>query len=72
MDDEIDLDLIRWRLDTLRPITRAVFLLKRIDDLDYEEIAWRFGISVEAVERHMSKALGRITWPSWREWGRRR
>ncbi len=56
-DSNIDLDLIRRRLDTLRPITRAVFLLHRIDDLDYAKIAWRFGIGVDAVERHMAKAI---------------
>ena len=67
MDSDDDLDLIRSRLDTLRPVTRAVFLLHRIDGLGYDEIAWRFGIGRTAVERHMAKAIYRIAWPSWRE-----
>lgn len=67
MDSDDDLDLIRSRLDTLRPITRAVFLLHRIDGLGYEKIAWRLGIDRKAVERHMAKAIYRIAWPSWRE-----
>lgn len=51
------LDLIWRRLDTLRTLPRAVFLLHRIDGLDYAGIAWRLGIDVKAVERHMARAI---------------
>jgi len=36
---------------------RTFFLLNRIDDLKYQEIANNFGISVKAVEKQISKAL---------------
>jgi len=36
---------------------RTVFLMNRIDDLTYNEIAHNLGLSVKAVEKRMSKAL---------------
>jgi RNA polymerase sigma-70 factor (family 1) len=36
---------------------RTFFLLNRIDDLKYQEIAKNFGISVKAVEKQISKAM---------------
>lgn len=36
---------------------REVFLMNRIEDMKYREIADRLGISVKAVEKRMSKAL---------------
>lgn len=37
--------------------SREVFLMNRLDDLKYREIAERLSISVKAVEKRMSKAL---------------
>ncbi len=39
---------------------REVFLMNRIDKLKYEEIANRLGLSVKAIEKRMSKAIGII------------
>lgn len=36
---------------------RVVFLMNRIDDLTYKEIADRLGLSVKAVEKRMMQAL---------------
>ncbi|MCM8732414.1 RNA polymerase sigma factor [Hephaestia sp. GCM10023244] len=53
-------DLLR-RLDAavkrLRPRTREVFLLQRVEGLTYAEIAGRTGMSVKAVKKQIAKAL---------------
>ncbi|MFT5184902.1 MAG: RNA polymerase sigma-70 factor (family 1) [Flavobacteriales bacterium] len=36
---------------------REVFLMNRIEDLKYREIAERLGLSIKAIEKRMSKAL---------------
>jgi RNA polymerase sigma-70 factor (ECF subfamily) len=36
---------------------REVFLMNRLEDLTYNEIAARLGLSVKAVEKRMSKVL---------------
>ncbi|WP_164523392.1 sigma factor-like helix-turn-helix DNA-binding protein [Sphingomonas koreensis] len=59
---DIDLDLIRRRFDTLPMATRAVFLLLRLDDLDYGQIAWRLGIGIEEIERYVARAMLVLTW----------
>lgn len=56
---EVDDLLRRYRdaLATLTPHTRRVFLMHRVDELTYREIARTLGISVATVEYHMSRAL---------------
>ena len=41
--------------------TRDVFMLHRFEQMSYPEIARAFGISVSAVEKHIIKALRRLT-----------
>jgi DNA-directed RNA polymerase specialized sigma24 family protein len=55
MTRKIGLDVIRRRLDTLETLPRAVFLLCRIDDLDYGAIAWRLGIGINEFRGHYTK-----------------
>jgi RNA polymerase sigma-70 factor (ECF subfamily) len=44
-------------LATLGEKQRTVFLMSRMEDLTYKEIAERLSISVKAVEKRMSQAL---------------
>ena len=50
------LDRVREGLSRLTPRTREVFLMHRLDELKYREIAERLGISQSAVEKHIAKA----------------
>ena len=43
-------------LAQLTPRTREVFLMHRLDGLEYREIANRLGISQSSVEKHIAKA----------------
>lgn len=47
-------------LGRLRPKTRDIFLMHRIDGLSYEEIAAAMGMSVKGVEKQIAKALRAI------------
>ena len=44
----------------LPPLVRMVFLLHRVDDLPYDEIARRLSIGVAAVESGLADAIYRI------------
>lgn len=44
-------------IDRLPAETRRVFLLSRVEELKYEEIALRLGISVNTVKYHVKQAL---------------
>jgi RNA polymerase sigma-70 factor (ECF subfamily) len=50
------LDRVREGLSRLTPRTREIFLMHRLDDMKYREIAERLGISQSAVEKHIAKA----------------
>jgi RNA polymerase sigma factor (sigma-70 family) len=47
-------------LAELTPRTREVFLLHRVEELRYRDIAERLGITVPTVEYHMARALGHL------------
>jgi RNA polymerase sigma-70 factor (ECF subfamily) len=49
--------LLQLTLSDLDEKNRTVFLMNRIDDLTYNQIAQSLGLSVKAVEKRMSKAL---------------
>jgi RNA polymerase sigma factor (sigma-70 family) len=53
-------DQYRAIVATLPPRTREVFLLHRVEELQYIEIAERLGISVRTVEWHIGQAIFRI------------
>ena len=50
----------RAAVGTLPSVTRAVFLLHRVEELDYPAIAERLSISVGQVEQHVASALAEI------------
>lgn len=52
----VRLERVREGLNRLTPRTREIFLMHRLDDMKYREIAERLGISQSAVEKHIAKA----------------
>ena len=45
-------------IDGLPSPTREVFLLARVEQMSYKDIAAKLGLEPRAVERHLNKALG--------------
>lgn len=60
MTSETEIDRLHRLLNTLSMAPRAVFLLHRIDALDFHQIAWRLGIGLDEVERHLLDAILRL------------
>ncbi|MDT3386668.1 MAG: sigma-70 family RNA polymerase sigma factor [Bacteroidota bacterium] len=50
-------DKYQKALNSLNEKQRTVFLMSRVEELKYKEIAERLGLSVKAVEKRMSAAL---------------
>jgi RNA polymerase sigma factor (sigma-70 family) len=44
-------------LQRLTPRTREIFLLHRLNEMKYREIAALLGVSISAVEKHVAKAV---------------
>jgi RNA polymerase sigma factor (sigma-70 family) len=51
------LDQVRAVLDAVKPRTREVFLMHRLEGYSSAQIAEQFGISVSAVEKHIARAV---------------
>lgn len=51
------LQLLIRAIDELPPRCREVFLLRKVELLEFDEIAARLGISRNMVEKHLRKAL---------------
>lgn len=47
-------------IDTMPPRRREAFLLCRVEELTYAQAARRMGISVHAIEKHMSAAMAQL------------
>ncbi|WP_137870169.1 sigma factor-like helix-turn-helix DNA-binding protein [Sphingopyxis sp. 2PD] len=61
-DENVDPEIsrIEWAIARLPKRTRDVFLMHRFDDLPYDRIAHRLGISERAVEREIARVLRAI------------
>lgn len=55
-----ELDVLYQRINELPPQCREVFLLHKVEQLSYAEIAERLRISPRTVENHIAKALRRL------------
>ncbi len=47
-------------IDTMPPRRREAFLLCRIEELTYAQAARRMGVSVHAIEKHMTAAMAQL------------
>jgi len=60
-EEEMDFEQLKENyskaLEGMKENQRTVFLMSRVEDLKYSEIAEMVGISVKAVEKRMKKAL---------------
>lgn len=63
MSDEVDSELLRRleeAVDAMPRKQRAIFLAHRLDDMSYEEIADRTGLTIRQVERQMERAIYKL------------
>jgi RNA polymerase sigma factor (sigma-70 family) len=58
--DPIDLADLDRAIARLRPFEREVFFLHRLDDLPYDVIGTRMGITTAEVERIMGRVLDQL------------
>ncbi len=58
--DAIDLDELDRAIARLRPFEREVFFLHRLDDLPYDVIGTRMGITTAEVERIIGRVLDKL------------
>jgi RNA polymerase sigma factor (sigma-70 family) len=57
VDSRERLDQLRSLIQELPERTRQVFVLHRIEELTYGEVATRLGISESSVQKHLARAL---------------
>jgi RNA polymerase sigma-70 factor (ECF subfamily) len=52
---------IEQALNRMKPLTREIFLARRLDGFGYKEIAEQTGLSVKGVEKQMSRAIKQLS-----------
>ncbi len=60
LEVNMQLESLERALNALPERTRQVFLLRRLDNMPYREMSENIGISVSALEKHMTRAIARI------------
>jgi len=58
--DQERLELLEGALMTMPRLRREIFLAVRLDAMSYEEVAKITGLSLQAVERQMARAIAHI------------
>jgi len=59
--DRADWDeTVRWALGRLAPVLREAFLLKHVEDMEYEEMARYTGVGVSALKMRVKRACDRL------------
>lgn len=53
-------DTVRWALERLAPAMREAFLLKHVEDLEYEEISRLTGAGVSALKMRVKRACDQL------------
>jgi len=53
-------DTVRWALGRLAPVLREAFLLKHVEDLEYDEMARLTGAGVSALKMRVKRACERL------------
>lgn len=53
-------DTIRWALGRLAPVLREAFLLKHVEDLEYDEMARLTGAGMSALKMRVKRACERL------------
>ncbi|RMX03455.1 sigma-70 family RNA polymerase sigma factor [Corticibacter populi] len=48
-------------LEQLPELTQQIFLLNRVHDMSYKEVADQLGVSVSTVQKHLTRALAHVT-----------
>ncbi|OHC97104.1 MAG: hypothetical protein A2095_08340 [Sphingomonadales bacterium GWF1_63_6] len=61
MNDKSAEKRLRAALDRLTMAQRIAYLLSATDDLHYEAIAFRMGVTVDEAKRHLAEALSNLT-----------
>jgi RNA polymerase sigma factor (sigma-70 family) len=54
------LERLRWAVDGLPPKCRLIFIRHKFDGITQSSLAAEFGISLNAVEKHLIRALVRL------------
>ena len=54
------LDCLRAAIQELPERTRQIFVLHRLEELTYDQVADRLGISESSVQKHLAKALQHV------------
>jgi RNA polymerase sigma factor (sigma-70 family) len=61
LPDDEKLRRVEEAAKNMPKLQREIFMAHRLDDMSYEEIARRTGLTVRQVERQMARALSKIT-----------